>query len=139
MKAIRITEDKIAAIEAALVAVNGKSTAHTITSGTKVVTIAAKAEKLLNELIPAKARAGATYSYTSGGAVANSYKHIRNATKITLQRGSKDWMLVDVENVGIFTSGGGEKMTLTPAQDAKAIARFRKSYNVSACSTQKIS
>lgn len=131
MKAIKITIAGGAAIEAALHDVNGRSTSHAYTKYDEIAAIATEAEKTLGELLYKKDYAGAVWRETSGSAVPNSYRGIRNGTAVTLERRSSDWYLVNVQQVPLFNHGGGRgRLTLTAAQDAAAIAKLKARYSV---------
>lgn len=135
MKAIKITEENKAAIEAALSAVNGRATAHTFTKFSEIQYMAATAEAKFNTLsIPKAVRKGATWGETSGCAVANAYAKkcsTRAATWVTLERRSSDWFLTGAGKTEVYKDGGGPgRLTLTEAQAAKAIEVFSQQFRV---------
>jgi hypothetical protein len=130
---IKITLDKGEAINAALARTNGKATAHTFTHSSSVSAAARIAEADLDDLgIPKGQRAGATARARSGGKLPNAYgNHTRVVTHITITRGSSAWFLTDIKAVETWDkSAGGTYVTVTPEQDAIAIAKFRASYSV---------
>lgn len=124
MKAIKITADNAATIEAALAEVNGKARQHTYTDYSEIEALARGAEKRLEQLNIAKVRrAGASFTETSGSAVANSYKNTRIGTTATIERKGAGWYLVAVSAATLFSNGGGKgRLTMTAAQDAEAVA-----------------
>lgn len=129
-----INADNATALEAALAAVNGKSTAHTYTSAHELLTLAKRAEHALDNLGLTKLeRVGAVYTAQSGDSVATAYKHPRTATGVTLQRKAAGWVLVKVEPVTLWTAAGKRgALCLTPAQDVHAQRRARAWYTVAA-------
>lgn len=93
---IKITENTIDAIQAALDAVNGRAHAHTYTAA-DVLALAQSAEAKLKSLrIPSRLRSGSTVRATSGDKLAKAYKGRVIRTTVTLVRGSREWFLTDV-------------------------------------------
>ena len=133
MKAIKITADNAAAIEAALSAVNGNATKHTYGIADKILELARVAERDLFNLLERKAdMKGTVLTATSGGgSMPNSYKYSRTVTHVKMERRSADWWLVAVESGSLFPNQhGGTHMTLTKEQDARAIEVLRKQYSI---------
>ena len=130
MKSIKITDT--AAIDAALLAVNGKATAHTYTHAHQVAKIADEAEAELEALgIPKKHRAGARYTAQSGSRLANAYKHGAISTCVTLTRNSTSWTVASVSQITLYPGQSPQPIfILTAAQDAIAVANFRRKYSV---------
>lgn len=130
IKATRITEQNAATIIAILATVNGKATAHTFTTYTEIERIAAQAEKQLLDLVGSqKAAVGAVFKASSGEKVPNAYKYTRDGTAVTLERRSTGWFLVAASSVTLYASGGSAgRLTLTAAQDARAVELFRAGY-----------
>ncbi len=129
MKPIRITEQNRAAIVAALANVNGKATAHTFTTYQQIEQIAAAAEKQLIGLVGSqKAAVGARFEATSGDKVANAYKYARIGTRVKLERRATGWFLIDAMEWMLYQNGGDRRLTLTAAQDARAVELFRAGY-----------
>jgi hypothetical protein len=130
MKPIKITEKNSAAIVAILASVNGKAELHAWTTFDDIDYLARVAEVRLLDLVGSqKAAAGAEFRATSGAKVANSYKYSRSGTAVTLERRSTGWFLVYAAEQTLYPNTGGErKLTLTAAQDAKAIEVLRSSY-----------
>lgn len=119
------------AVEDALRSVNGRSTAHTYTQAEELIAVVEAAENALAALgITQKTRSGAVVNAVSGGRVPNAYKYARTGTAITLERGAAAWFLTSVQLVDLNQKGGKCPLTLTPAQDAEAIAALRKRYTV---------
>jgi hypothetical protein len=135
MKAIKISAQKIDAIESALRAVNGKASAHGYTTATEIGYLADTAEFRLEQLgLPKNQRAGAVSVATSGDRVSNSYARknfFRIATRVVLERRSTGWSLIDVRRTQIGQQGGGDAtLVLTEAQSEEAVRRFRSQYGV---------
>ena len=131
MKPIKVCQQNLSALNAALLAVNGKATAHTLTDAEDLLRIASNTEGCLVRLVGAKKRApGATMTYISGDAMPAAYKYSRAATHLELERRSSDWFLINASATAIYNDGGKAQLTLTPAQDAAAIATLRKEYIV---------
>jgi hypothetical protein len=131
MKAIKITAKNLLVIQAALVKVNGKACAHTFSAG-EIIDVAEHAEfELLNLMGNKKDAVGATVFARSGNKLPNAYKYSRQVNKITIERRSSGWWLVYVGCYETWDkSGSRSSLTLTAAQDAKAVARFKKVYQV---------
>ena len=134
MKAIKINTANIAVIQAALASANGKACTHTFTTDEIInVTEAAEAE-VIGLLGNKKDAVGATIHARSGDKVPNVYKYGRQVNRITIQRRSSGWWLVYIGCTTITEKCGAySRLTLTPKQDALAIARFKKSYEVTPC------
>ena len=131
MKAIKINAANIQAITDALVAANGKACTHTFTAD-EIVDVALSAEfKVIALLGNKKDAVGATVFARSGDKIQNAYKYSRQVNRVTIERRSSGWWLVCV---GCYEtpdkSGSNSSLTLTAAQDAKAVARFKKAYQV---------
>ena len=133
MKAIKITEDNIQAIQLALIAANGKSCTHTY-SVNAIIDIAEAAEiEVIGLLGNKKDAVGAKIHARSGDKVPNAYKYGRQVNRITIERRSSGWHLVYIGCITITEKRGAySRLTVTPKQDAQAIARFKKSYEVKA-------
>lgn len=129
-KQIKICEKNTAAIEAALAAVNGRATAHTFVQYREIERLAERAELETLRYLSKGEAPGATFTAVSGSETAKSYTYRRTATSVELLRRAGDWYLAAVCDSTIFAAGGFSKLVLTAAQDAQAIARFRKRYNV---------
>jgi len=119
-------------IEDALLKANGAAREYTFTTAEELRALAAEAERKLGALLTRyDLHRGARYCATSGAPVAKSYRKDRIATRVTLERGTEDWFLVDVTRVQLYPDqGGGRLLTLTPEQDQNAVERLRKSYVV---------
>lgn len=130
MKPIRITEQNRAAIFHILAGVNGRATAHTFTTYQQIEQIAAAAEKQLIGLVGSqKAAVGALFKASSGEKMPNAYKYPRSGTAVTLERRATGWFLIDASEVTLYASGGSAgRLTLTAAQDARAVELFRAGY-----------
>lgn len=131
MKTIKITD--AAAVTAALAEVNGKANAHTYTTAWEINALTERAEAELEALsIPKKHRAGARYAAQSGSRLANAYKHGAITTGVTLTRNTEGWRLENVSQIKLYPGQSPRPiLVLTAAQDAIAVAHFRRSYAVS--------
>lgn len=130
MKALKITETNVAAIEAALAEINGRCTAHTYTSAAEIAEIARLGEVTLAEWLPKDALPGAVITATSGDWVPNAYRGVRIGTRVVLQRRSRGWYLISVHATTLYREGGRTRFTLTREQHALAVARFSSQYSV---------
>ena len=120
------------AVRAALVAVNGKAERHAYTLPSEISAVADDAERQLARLdVPKAARKGARYVSQSGSKLPNAYKYKATGTTVTLARGAAGWFLVDVAACDIRPGHAPfQRLTLTPDQDAHAVAALRKAYRV---------
>ena len=132
MKALKITDSNADALEAALAEVNGRATEHTFTSFAGLESLAHLAEeRLAGYGLPLAMRRGARLFATSGERVAKSYRSTRIGTGVTIERRTGAWYLVSAGAVTLYAeSGGDRRLSLTAEQDAEAVARLRKQYNV---------
>ena len=129
MKPIKIIPKNAEAIEAALREVNGKAVAHAYTSYAEVAGLVSAAEKELAAVLYKKDWPGARWTETSGGKTANSYKYMRDATHVTIERRSSAWYVIEARHASIGTNGGGAgRLYLTPEQDEAAKARLAGLY-----------
>ena len=114
----------VAAITAALHAVNGTATAHTFTSAEEMARLATIAEEWVAQvLLVLSERPGARMTCESGDKVANSYRYSRVGTSVTLERGSsKTWYLVNCCSITLWNDAGKFRLYLTPEQDAAGFA-----------------
>ena len=131
MKAIKIIAANAAELTAALKAANGRSTEHTLTDGEFILTIAAQFEDKLHQLIGNKKLAkGAQAVWVSGVQLPNAYKYKRTVTRLVLERRSTHWWLINATSEQAYKDAGPEYLTLTPEQDAAAIAVLRRQYRI---------
>jgi len=131
---MRINLKDTDAVRAALAAVNGKAERHTYTLPSDIETVADDAERQLARLdVPKAARKGARYVSQSGHGLPKAYKYRATGTVVTLERGASAWFLVDVAACDIWPGHAPiTRLTLTPDQDAAAVAALRKAYAVAA-------
>ena len=94
---LSITPTNFSAIEDVLRSVNGRSTAHTLTSARVLANLAQESERALT--IDGEAPVGAIVVHISGGKVAAAYKYSRILTRAMIARTATDWVLVDVARV----------------------------------------
>ena len=135
MKAIKITVENTAAIEAALKAVNGRAEAHTYTSAYSIIAMADRFGASLDKLgLPKGMRAGARYISQSGSVLPAAYKNTAITTRVMIERRSNAFWLVAVNHDRLYPrSKPFTGMVLTEAQDDKAIEVLRQSYIVQEC------
>lgn len=130
-KKIKINIDNAQAINAALLAVNGKATAHTYCNAEDVIELAEKAEAEVIGLVGSKKGAvGAHVVFVSGLRVSNGYNYSREATTIAMERKSTGWFLIDIARENIYPEGGYSKIFLTENQHQLAIGVLLKKYSV---------
>lgn len=115
------TEANVAAVNAALAAVNGKAEAFTITSWWAVSEVAKEAEERLRVAgIPKAVRKGAKVLHTPAGPTATAYRYHVASTEIQITRGSSDWYLTGVRAVTLYPRSA-EKTTTTISPEQRAI------------------
>jgi len=124
MKMIKIAKENAKSIEKALGEVNGRATAHTFTTFSEIEKVAMNFEKSLSILLK-KDRNGAKFVAYSGESVSNSYDYGRKATKVTIEKRSTGFFLIDVSSETIHQNGRKSELLLTPAQDLAAISLFK--------------
>ena len=130
MKPIKITSANKVALTAALLAVNGKATAHALTRASELEGVADQAEAQLAKLgLPVSARKGATFVRISGQKLPSAYKYKVKITQATLVRGASGWTLTELASVEKW-HGGGSMLTLTAAQDERIMASVRAGYHI---------
>lgn len=130
MKPIKITIQNKAAIETALLAVNGKATAHTFTRASELFSAVSDAENSLTKLgLQLSARKGASVVVASGQKLPSAYKYKVKITHATLVRGTTGWTLTELTIVETW-HGGGSMLTLTAAQDERIVAGVRAGYRI---------
>ena len=115
---IKITPENKDKIEKVLREVNGKAVEHTITRYGELQHIADRAiDKIYNVLRNKATCKGARLHYTSGLAVANSYRYSRKATRVTIVfNGKLEAFLYSACSVGIYTEAGKKYYTYTEEQ-----------------------
>jgi hypothetical protein len=126
---IKIIPENAEAIEAALREVNGKAAAHAYTSYAELTDLVDRAQSILSTLLYKKDWQGARWTETSGGKTANSYKYMRDATRVIIERRSSAWYMIEARHVSVGTRGGGEgRLSLTSRQDEAAKKRLAERY-----------
>jgi len=131
MKPLKLTGANKIAIEAALLAVNGKACVHTYTRASELISGAALAELALAKLgLPKSACKGARVVIASGQKLPSAYKYKVKITQATLVRVATGWTLTELASVETW-HGGGSMLTLTPAQDERIVAGVRAAYRIS--------
>jgi len=133
-KSIFISEANRIAIRNALLKVNGRATEHVFSSFSEIQNLATVAEDELEQLeIPRSKRIGALYFGHSGERLASFDKHTRLGTRVALKRKTVGWYLeVNRSRQVILHCDGGEKnkLHISEEQDAIAVEKFRKKYEV---------
>ena len=122
------------AVAKALEAVNGRAVVH-VASAQDVFDQAAAAEAHLDVLgVPKRDRKGARRDYVSGEPVTAAYASKaswRAATRLLLERGTRDWFVISVERTHVAERGGGGGVTcLTDAQERIATDKFLSGFSV---------
>lgn len=132
MKPIKLTKANADRIEMLLSEVNGRSQTHCYTTIYDLLRVEDEADEALKRLrLPKKSHIGASYTSTSGEAVASAYKGLtRNATTVDLFRRRTGWFITGICATQIWRDGGWRTLTLTEEQDAEAVRRFRSAYLV---------
>ena len=131
---IKINPENRDAIAALLLTVNGKAETHTYTHYHQVERIALEAEERLNVLgITKKERAGAVFVAQSGSELPSAYKYAAQTTRLTLTRRASGWYLSQAARADLYArTKPARNLVLTAAQDAAAVAAFRRAYSVAA-------
>jgi hypothetical protein len=120
-------EDKLTAT---LKEVNGRSNAHTFTTGKEILHAAAMAEDALCRLnIPKSKRAGVTVVVLSGSKMPSAYKYRINTSRVTLERTATGWTATEIKVVDVW-AGGTQNITILPAHEDIILAGIRSQYTV---------
>lgn len=128
---IKIDKANTTAIEAALLAVNGRAHDHAYTTFCAVEKIAQESEKQVIGLVGSKkAAVGALAESTSGKDMPNAYRYSRVGTTVTIERCSTGWFLVGVAGATLYQQGGKARLTLTEQQDGIAVLQLRSQYRI---------
>ena len=91
------------AVYDALRAINGKATAHTLTSYCQVEAVCQRAERALKASgVTTKNRIGVTVHFSPAGPSANAYKYAAKSTRIECRRTGDGWRLIDVQAIDIY-------------------------------------
>ena len=127
---IKINDQNIVALQAAVKKSNGSATAHTFISWHSLLECARQAEATLQHLSLKKgSRSGAIATANSGGSVANAYKYSRITSTATMVRGSSAWYLTSLSVSETYRRTAGDThVSLTAAQDAEVTATFRAQF-----------
>jgi hypothetical protein len=131
MKAIKLTAANLPAIKEALILANGNACSHTFNADDILDVVTVAEGELVFLLGNKKDMVGAMAFARSGCALPNAYKYGRQVNTITIQRRASGWWLVSIVRFGTTDkSGESVKVALTTEQDAKAVARFQKTYQM---------
>ena len=127
---IKVCDRNQEKIEKALKAVNGRKTAHTVTSYSTVAEIAQQFQRKLDTYLPKKYQKGACLSYTSGDSVASSYKYSRDATFLSLEKTTTGVFIRILSSDRIYEKGGSAVIGYTNEQleiiKSRAVAEAQK-------------
>jgi len=129
------------ALTTALEAVNGTATAHTYARGHDIRDLAMGAEARLASLgIPAKARVGAELHAKSGDVLPTAYANAGRRvirTVVALRRATAGWTCTDIRRIEDYpTAKPRADLRLTSDQDARAVAKLRATYSLTAPAPQ---
>ena len=129
---IKITTENAAKINEALDAVNGKATAFTIHFYDDVMKYAEAVEKMLEKSqLPKAERSGAAAQIRPAGPSTNAYKYAAKSTTIRIERGSKDWFLVNVSETSVHPKQNESiRITISPAQRDTITRKALEGYRV---------
>lgn len=88
-----------------------------------------KAEEKLISILPKKYWQGVRVAIFEnfGGRVPSSYKGMPMATEVTLERGSKDWFIIDIKRLYASTSGHVQFLNLHMKKD-EIVAFLQKKF-----------
>jgi hypothetical protein len=116
-------------------AVNGKAKRYTIHTPDDVRRIAEDAEERLDKLgLPKVHRPGAMAEYTSGKYLSRKYRYPGIATRLVLIRGSKDWLLTQVERAEARPGDNARplRLKISRDQDSRAFSALRDKLAITA-------
>lgn len=128
---IKICEANIDLINNELAKVNGEAKAAILANYSEVIRILEEAENYAEKFISRSEMQGLLVDHISGEKVANSYGFGRNATSLTLLRGSNAWFLTKIERTKVGTWGGKTVVKFTENQ--RNIARKRLEKAIRSC------
>ncbi|MGC8541022.1 MAG: hypothetical protein ACP5QA_10385, partial [Phycisphaerae bacterium] len=124
---IKIDPENAPKIEAALLSVNGKSTAHTFTTFTEIATLVNRAEGRFNMIHLSKTlRDGAVIVAYSGRKLPSSYKYTSKVTRVELRRSSRGWFLISASSQEVYPSDTGRDLLvlMPPEKFSRAVDRY---------------
>lgn len=114
-------------LQATLDEVNGKARKHTFAASEQLMRLADHAERQLDALgLAKKRRKGASVVAVSGGTMPMAYKFSRQLTMVRIERKTTGWYLTSAEQLSGYC--GSFSLTVTPEQDAEAVAALRMRY-----------
>lgn len=93
---IKLAETNKDKLQAALDNVNKRAKSFTVTDPEKILDYAAAAEAKLTGILPRAAWKGARVLCRPAGPSASSYGYPAKSTELILERGARDWFLVNV-------------------------------------------
>ena len=128
---IKICTANIDLINNELAKVNGEAKAAILAKYAEVIRVIEGAENYAEKFISRSEMQGLVVDHISGEKVANSYKYGRNATSISILRGSNAWFLTKIERTKVGTWGGKTVVKFTENQ--RNIARNRLEKAIRAC------
>lgn len=128
---MRVNVTNTEALTAALEAVNGRATAHTMAPG-QVLDLAERIEEdLQNRGVPKKHLKGARVIYTPAGpgkAYARKSRHVVS-TQIQMERGASGWFLTNAERKEIWAESP-ERLLIHVTAEARAAITARAFVNI---------
>jgi hypothetical protein len=123
---IKICASNVSKINNELAKVNGEAKAAILAKYAEVIRVIEGAENYAEKFISRGEMRGLVVDHISGEKVANSYKYGRNATSLTLLRGSSAWFVTKIERAKVGTWGGKTVVKFTEKQRDLARNRLEK-------------
>jgi hypothetical protein len=129
---MKISIKNDAKINAALLAVNGRSASFCYTGAHEIRALADRAEEMLcNRGVYKKHTPGSVLTAMQSGPTARRYKYSANATRVTLLRTSGGWFLTGVEMGTVCPRESGVfALTVRPDAGADIIAHAMRGVGV---------
>ncbi|MGZ6520075.1 MAG: hypothetical protein ACXVED_21030 [Bacteroidia bacterium] len=129
-KAIKIINENSALMNATLLNINGRASAHTYTRADEIIALAKQADAELYSLLENKSMMrGAKFIDRSGDGLPSAYQNSRICTHVELECvNGGDWRLVSVSAVTAYRECAKSQLILTPKQDERAISKLRDRY-----------
>lgn len=120
---MKINTNNTAKIIEVIDAVEGRSYVNCLTY-TQVQTLTLNADEYLEGLsLPRQCWVGAKFYYRPAGPWAKSYSYAQGATSCTIERGSRDWFLVNVERTSVYPQASQRFECSLPHQTAEIAHR----------------
>ncbi|WP_417842123.1 hypothetical protein [Terasakiella sp.] len=120
---MKINTNDTAKVIEAIHAVEGRSYVNCLTF-TQVIDLTLEADEYLEALsLPRQCWVGAQFFYRPAGPWAKSYNYAQGATSCTIERGSRDWFLVNVERTSVYPQSPQRFTCYLPRQTAEVAHR----------------